>query len=450
MRLFFCFLCFGAWELSAQDFIVGSIQIEGNKLTKSEIVLREIPLNQGQVISGDSISLAIEQIKRNLLNTSLFNYVTVDTSLSNGFIHFTILLEERWFLWPYPIFEQADRNLPAYFNNKEWDRINYGFYVVRYNFRGRKEIIKAKIRLGYKEQYALYYEKPYLNKSKTLGLIADFSWFQQKEVLYRIEKNKPLYTEGENYLRKEIRVFASLLYRPDLYQRFKLTVGYNLLQVADTVLGLNHRYLLRKSPDVQYLLNLEGTHDKRDSWVYPLRGYFLQAGISAITNPDGNTYGYFNGKAQAYLCLGQRHFIQITSELAGISEREPSFTRSLALGTDQFVRGFEYYLMTGYSYYILKPGYKFQVMKKKVFHFDWLNAPSFDKIHLSAFLSVFSDFGYIWAQDYHEQNNYCNRHLKSAGVGFDLVSYYDKVLRLEYTINNFGFKAFYIHLGAGI
>jgi hypothetical protein len=43
-----------------------------------------------------------------------------------------------------------------------------------------------------------------------------------------------------------------------------------------------------------------------------------------------------------------------------------------------------------------------------------------------------------------------NRFLFSAGAGFDLVTYYDRTFRLEYSVNGFGKGGLYLHLTAPI
>jgi len=40
--------------------------------------------------------------------------------------------------------------------------------------------------------------------------------------------------------------------------------------------------------------------------------------------------------------------------------------------------------------------------------------------------------------------------LRSIGIGFDLVTYYDKVLRLEYTVNHFGQGGFFVHFESSL
>ena len=39
-----------------------------------------------------------------------------------------------------------------------------------------------------------------------------------------------------------------------------------------------------------------------------------------------------------------------------------------------------------------------------------------------------------------------NDFLYSTGIGFDLVTYYDQVYRLEFTLNNLGEPGIYLHL----
>ena len=34
----------------------------------------------------------------------------------------------------------------------------------------------------------------------------------------------------------------------------------------------------------------------------------------------------------------------------------------------------------------------------------------------------------------------------SAGIGIDIVTYYDKVLGIEYAINRYGMKGFFFHV----
>ena len=73
--LVFNFLIFSNF-VSAQ-IKISSIQIEGNKKTKSYIILRELPYHQGDYIPKDSLAILDTTAEQQLFNTSLFEQVSV-------------------------------------------------------------------------------------------------------------------------------------------------------------------------------------------------------------------------------------------------------------------------------------------------------------------------------------------------------------------------------------
>ena len=98
------------------DFVVRDIMIAGNRKTKEFIVRRELLFTEGDTLQADAADAVLLRSKENLLNTSLFNYVTISLiDLNEHEKQVLVMLEERWYWWPYIIFEQADRNLSAFF-----------------------------------------------------------------------------------------------------------------------------------------------------------------------------------------------------------------------------------------------------------------------------------------------------------------------------------------------
>jgi len=57
--------------------VIKNIQLIGNKITKEHIVLRELTFKNGDTLTNDELIAEIEQSRKNLLNTSLFNFVKV-------------------------------------------------------------------------------------------------------------------------------------------------------------------------------------------------------------------------------------------------------------------------------------------------------------------------------------------------------------------------------------
>ncbi len=59
--------------------------------------------------------------KENLLNRSLFNFVYVDLLAAENsmIVNVKVRMIERWYVWPLPIFELADRNFNAWWQTKD-------------------------------------------------------------------------------------------------------------------------------------------------------------------------------------------------------------------------------------------------------------------------------------------------------------------------------------------
>ena len=59
----------------ASNIIIDEIKILGNKRTKENIILRELTLKEGTIISKNKFISTIEEDKRKVINTDLFNEV---------------------------------------------------------------------------------------------------------------------------------------------------------------------------------------------------------------------------------------------------------------------------------------------------------------------------------------------------------------------------------------
>ena len=163
------------------------------------------------------------------------------------------MLEERWYWWPYIIFEQADRNLSAFFNDGDWKRINYGLMLINNNFRGRAETLKVKFRLGYKKQFQIFYDFPYITADKKHGLAVQLSLYRQNELRYATDSCKPLYFRNDKHQVIDNQdLFLFYTFRPKYDVRHILTAGYAHANVADTIIALNPDYFGIQTSNTQY------------------------------------------------------------------------------------------------------------------------------------------------------------------------------------------------------
>ncbi len=239
-------------------YIINNIDLEGNKKTKDYIIFRELEFKVNDTLSPHQLSILIKESRENLLNISLFNFVTIDTAsiLTNDFykINFTISVVERWYIWPWPLLEFADRNFNTWWKTKDFSKINYGMFLVWDNFRGRMEQLKILARLGYEEKFGLFYEIPYINKKQTIGLAFGLSYGQNHEVsVNTIENNIEYYKDEESYPEQKFISYIQIINRPDIHNTHILYVGYNQYLLGDTLLKINPLYSVDNKTDVKFL-----------------------------------------------------------------------------------------------------------------------------------------------------------------------------------------------------
>src|SRR5687768_17622626 len=84
---------------------VNRIFIIGNRITRDQIILRELSLKKGDIVYSTDIPGILDKDKKKLVNTRLFNKVEIRTMEAGaGKIDILIDLNERWYTFPAPVF----------------------------------------------------------------------------------------------------------------------------------------------------------------------------------------------------------------------------------------------------------------------------------------------------------------------------------------------------------
>jgi len=435
------------------SLLISDIIIEGNKKTKEHIILRELLFKKGDMIDAGSLEYLKTKSEENLLNTSLFNFVTIEIIPEYRSVQIVILLQERWYVWPYPVLEQADRNFSSFLRNQEWSRIDYGLFVLVNNFRGHKEILKLKMIFGYNNRFALYCYKPFVDKQQKVGFGIDIDFFRNHEVPFNILKSELIYLKmNDSYARKTLKLSNFYTYRPHLYTSHLLNIKFSTIWVADSVFALNNQYFWDNTNEVSFFtLGYIYNYDKRDSKVYPLTGYRIF--LSAVKNGLGVVTDKGNFEVKSVLEKNIKihpKFYANTSLIGSINfSNQKSFYFSEAIGYNNYLRGMEYYVTNGESYYISKTNLKYEILPQTKLNLNFIPTDKFSKVHIALYANVFMDTGYA-NSEFSTANSIANEFLYSGGFGIDFVTYYDKVLRIEYSLNKFGEHGIFVHLGAPI
>ncbi|MDB9776099.1 hypothetical protein OAB47_07745, partial [Vicingaceae bacterium] len=132
---------------STKSYFIKDIVIIGNKKTQDYIISRELSPKTGDTLLGHVLSKEIEQSRKNILNTQLFHYVKVNLITENNQVSIYILVTERWYFFPVPIFEIDDNNINTWLEDIDWKRLNYGAFVTLKNIGGRDETMRITFQL---------------------------------------------------------------------------------------------------------------------------------------------------------------------------------------------------------------------------------------------------------------------------------------------------------------
>ncbi|MCB0402819.1 MAG: BamA/TamA family outer membrane protein [Flavobacteriales bacterium] len=434
--------------------VVQEIKIIGNKTTREAIILRELPFELGEKIPAGELPEKLARAKSNLLNTLLFNFVTVDpVYFDDKNISIYIMLEERWYWWPIPIFEIQETNFNTWWENRDLERLNYGMYVAKENFRGRKERLVFKFQAGYTEQAGVSYTIPYINKKQTQGMNFKLAYSRNHEFTYATTANKrDFYLDENKYVKQQYEASAGYTFRPRLYNNHTISVTFNRAAINDSAFAYNPDYFSGLKTKMQFLsLSYTIKRDKRNFKSYPTQGYYYDFGATknglGILDQALNKF-YLTTQYRKYWQLADRFYFSAMIKGKYTIKEGPYYLYGGLGYVNNLVRGYELYVINGEHYALGKTQFRYAVMDSKVFKVNMLPSEKFSKIPLSIYAGTFFDAGYVDSRINSENNFLNNEYLYGGGLAIDFVSYYDIVFRMEYAINKLQEHGLYLHFVA--
>lgn len=444
-------------ETSSNDTIqIDKIFIIGYKKTKEKIIRRELSISDGQLLSRNELQEAIKADKRKLINTRLFLSVSINIiELSQEKVDVIIRVEERWYFFPIPIFNLADRNFTEWWvnQNADFSRVEWGLKLRHFNFRGRREILNLTAQFGYTKLFRISYLFPYIDKNQKLGLSFYGDYATNKNIAYKTTGHRLQFLDSENVIRDRWRAGITMVYRPNFYSSHNLGVHYSSLNLEDTVIEQNPNYFSDASKYQNYLaLSYSYTWDFRDFVSYPLSGAFLriQADQIGLGIYDDVNIFKVNARYSRYFDLGHKFYFG-TSVIGHLSTpaKQPYYNYGGVGWKLDFLRGFERYVIEGQHYAINKNSFKRLLFAFEADLSDMISIKQFNKIPFSAYLSVNFDHGYVANYpNYAENNLFTDKYIYGGGIGIDIISFYDFVMRWEYSVNIEGEHALYFNLYA--
>jgi hypothetical protein len=113
------------------------------------------------------------------------------------------------------------------------------------------------------------------------------------------------------------------------------------------------------------------------------------------------------------------------------------------------VRGFEYYVVDGLDFGVLRTSWHFRLLSKKFNLGRFMPAKAYRKLPLAIYLALNTDVGFANDPYYSATNPLANRALLGYGPGIDVVAWYDKTIRMEWSWNDLGESGFFLRINAG-
>ena len=433
--------------------VVNDILIQGNNVTRPSIILRELLFAKGDTILKMELLPVFQRSRENLLNLAIFNFVYFDaTHLPGNRINVHITVTERWYIWPVPLIEYAERNFSEFIRNREWDKINYGLYLKWNNFRGRKELITGKLRLGYIKDYALAYEVPNIGQRQQHGFSTGFNLKQQNEVYIATVNNTPVeFKLRDNPAQVRLNAYARYTYRRKHYTTHTLRFEYFDYRVPDTVAVLNTNFMGEGRSRLNFFVaTYNFNHDMRDSKVYPLEGFAVNIRAEQLGTGLIKDFQYPSFRVTASLMfhqkLANRIYFYNTSKVRYSTQKYMPYALNRALGYNEFMSAYEAYVIDGSDFVISKYNLKLQLIKPTTRILPLIRMEQFNKIHYALYLNLFADAGYVNNDFPDPTNTMVNTWQFSTGVGLDIVTYYDQVLRIDYAMNRYGEHGLFFHI----
>lgn len=458
-QLFFSFLLLQCVQLFAQpalpadasaaSYIIGEIVVTGNNKTKSAIIKRELSFNEGEVYSPEELAKRMETSRRQLMNTALFHQVLVAAKDFEGNrINIQVEVKERWYLFPVPYFKPVDRNINQWLVEQKasFDRVNYGAKFTYNNATGRNDKFKLWLINGYTKQVSFSYDRLYIDKAMKLGASFSFAYGKNREINYNTINDKQVFLKDpDRFVRRFMNGHIGLAYRPGINTRHSFGLAFTSEEVNDTIVSLNPGYFKPGRNRIGYpSIYYNMTWFNLDYIPYPTKGY--AAKLSVSKNGLNNTINlwqlHLNGLASWRVM--PKTFVQL-STYAGIKFpfEQPWFNKRFLGYGDTYMQGYEYNVVDGVAGGYIKTSLNRELMNFRI-RLPRGKGKETMAVPFRVFGKIYGNTGYVYNPEPGE-NDLSNKMLYTGGVGIDIVTLYDVVLKLEWSFNQLGQNGLFLH-----
>ncbi|MDX2189299.1 MAG: BamA/TamA family outer membrane protein [Bacteroidota bacterium] len=435
------------------DYIViDVISITGNHRTKPHIIRRELDYKEGDSINVVKLDSLLKWEKNKLFNTNLFVTTNVEIvrNPTNGNVIMHVHVHEQWYTIPQVYLEFADRNINEWYYQRGADprRLNAGIRLAQRNVRGRNETLRLTVQGGFTNAYGIGYDMPYIDKKLKWGASFSMEYSNNTSVAATAENHVLKYIKSENLelLRHFYDASFSLSYRPKFFTKHSFEAAGNYNIISDTIAKYNPEYfgnsaLIQKYAYLRYTFE----NDTRDRRQFAHSGHLIkfdleQLGFTIYENVH-TSRATITLNAYKKLYKNSVFFATKLKLKGSVPIRQP-YNEFKALGyNENWVRGFELYAIDGQHYVLNRNSIRLRLYSLVIDFKKYIPIRQFRVLPLDFYITGFGDWGYVSNTDYYFVETFRNQLLSnrlhgSVGAGLNIVSFYNSVLRFEYSYNS--------------
>jgi outer membrane protein assembly factor BamA len=350
-----------------------------------------------------------------------------------------------------PYVRPVDRNFTAWAQQGySLSRFDYGIKYSQYNFTGRNDNLRIWLITGYSREIEMAYDRPNTGKNQIHGFGGGFLLSGQQEINVITTNNQQVFVNRDSiqnagkYLQTQATFALRYYYRPAIRTKHFFRLSFNQLKIDSTVLVMNPNYFLNHKlslvfPEFFYSVN----YNNIDYVPYPTKGFLfeaslLQRGISS----DMHMTQFIARSTEAISFAPKMYFVTQNFGVLRVPFKQSFYNQSLLGYADYYMRGLEKYVVDGIGLLLDR-----NTIMRELIRFDipFLPQTSHDHIPFRIYAKTYVDLGYVFNR-YNNLNSLQNTMLYTYGAGFDIVTFYDFVFRIEYSVNQLGEKGLFFHI----
>jgi outer membrane protein assembly factor BamA len=431
-------------------FLIYDINISGNEKTRPAIILRELPFQLNETYPLGTIVQKFKKARKQLMNTGLFRNVVVSLkNLDDHYVSINIEVEEKWYIWPMAFFKPVDKSFGEWWHekNRDMNRINYGIKLSHNNITGRNDKLRLSVMNGYTRQVSIQYHGLWLDPALKWSTSAGLSYGQNREVNYMTYQNRQVPVKTENdFLRSYVGGFLQFNYRPAIKTVHSFGVAYTYESIADTVYKLNPSFSTGAKfvsyPEAFYRLSYFDV----DYIPYPTKGFLSEVSLKKKGFGIQSPINLWELSAKASQTWGVTKNLLFNLKGMGMIKlpfSQPYIGRQFVGYEGRYLQGYEYYVIDGVAGGYAKATLSTPILSTRL-RIPSQRLKSLSRIPIKMYAKTFVNSGYIYNTT-GEGNSLTNRFIYSGGVGLDVITYNDFVIKIEWSFNRLGENGLYLH-----